>query len=409
MWRNEDLVGVLGGASTRSSVRRCPSAPADAGAIARRVVDAGRITVHLPASPLMHGTGAFTSLQAMCARRRDRHPRVTHVRPARAVAGRRAPPGHADGDRRRRVRQADAARARRGRGRRAPLRHLVARADRVVGRDVERRGEGAARRAGQHVPARLARLERGRRHGQLDERARLGRRRRRTSRSARTPRCSPTTAARSTPGSDEVGVLAVGGYIPAGYYKDEAKSASTFRTFAGRRWSVPGDFATRRRRRHDHAARPRLGVHQLGRREGVPRGGRGSGEAPPGGRRRARGRRARRALRRSRGRGGRPATPGEDADAADIAAALDDLARYKRPRTMRVRRLGEARPERQGRLRVGQADRRERPRPTLDARTRRGTALRAGAALRIRVRGSDYFLPLPEPTLASTSRALRIR
>jgi acyl-CoA synthetase (AMP-forming)/AMP-acid ligase II len=46
-----------------------------------------------------------------------------------------------------------------------------------------------------------------------------------------------------TPGSEELGLLAVGGYIPAGYYKDEAKSASTFRTFAGRRWSVPGDFA----------------------------------------------------------------------------------------------------------------------------------------------------------------------
>ena len=37
----------------------------DAGAIAKQVVESGRVTVHLPASPLMHGTGAFTSLQAM--------------------------------------------------------------------------------------------------------------------------------------------------------------------------------------------------------------------------------------------------------------------------------------------------------------------------------------------------------
>ena len=65
MWRNEDLVGVLGGRSTRCSARRCPSGPEDAGAIAKRVVDSGRVTVHLPASPLMHGTGAFTSLQAL--------------------------------------------------------------------------------------------------------------------------------------------------------------------------------------------------------------------------------------------------------------------------------------------------------------------------------------------------------
>jgi 3-oxocholest-4-en-26-oate---CoA ligase len=47
-----------------------------------------------------------------------------------------------------------------------------------------------------------------------------------------------------TPGSGEVGMVAVGGYIPAGYYKDESKSASTFRVVAGRRWSIPGDFAT---------------------------------------------------------------------------------------------------------------------------------------------------------------------
>ncbi len=45
------------------------------------------------------------------------------------------------------------------------------------------------------------------------------------------------------PGSGRIGVLALGGRIPLGYYKDEAKSAATFRTFAGSRYSVPGDFA----------------------------------------------------------------------------------------------------------------------------------------------------------------------
>ncbi|HTD49339.1 MAG TPA: AMP-binding protein, partial [Acidimicrobiia bacterium] len=45
------------------------------------------------------------------------------------------------------------------------------------------------------------------------------------------------------PGTKEVGMLAVGGYIPVGYYKDERKSASTFRVINGARWSVPGDFA----------------------------------------------------------------------------------------------------------------------------------------------------------------------
>jgi fatty-acyl-CoA synthase len=49
---------------------------------------------------------------------------------------------------------------------------------------------------------------------------------------------------RVEPGSGEMGMVAVGGFIPVGYYKDEAKSAATFRTVEGRRWSIPGDFAT---------------------------------------------------------------------------------------------------------------------------------------------------------------------
>jgi acyl-CoA synthetase (AMP-forming)/AMP-acid ligase II len=46
------------------------------------------------------------------------------------------------------------------------------------------------------------------------------------------------------PGSGESGLLAVGGPIPIGYYKDNEKTAATFREFAGRLWSVPGDWAT---------------------------------------------------------------------------------------------------------------------------------------------------------------------
>ncbi|MEO5899979.1 MAG: acyl-CoA synthetase [Ilumatobacteraceae bacterium] len=48
---------------------------------------------------------------------------------------------------------------------------------------------------------------------------------------------------RVQPGSGEVGVVGVGGFIPIGYYKDEVKSAQTFRVIDGRRWSIPGDFA----------------------------------------------------------------------------------------------------------------------------------------------------------------------
>ena len=48
-----------------------------------------------------------------------------------------------------------------------------------------------------------------------------------------------------TAGSGEVGLLAVGeaSGIPLGYYKDDAKTASTFRTIDGVRYSIPGDWA----------------------------------------------------------------------------------------------------------------------------------------------------------------------
>lgn len=48
---------------------------------------------------------------------------------------------------------------------------------------------------------------------------------------------------RVEPGSGERGLVAVGGAIPLGYYKDEEKTKATFRMFEGRRWTVPGDWA----------------------------------------------------------------------------------------------------------------------------------------------------------------------
>ena len=46
------------------------------------------------------------------------------------------------------------------------------------------------------------------------------------------------------PGSGQVGTLAFGGPIPAGYYKDAAKTTATFRTVDGTRYSMPGDLVT---------------------------------------------------------------------------------------------------------------------------------------------------------------------
>src|SRR5262249_42199351 len=43
-------------------------------------------------------------------------------------------------------------------------------------------------------------------------------------------------------GSSEPGFIARGGNIPVGYWKDPEKTARTFPTIGGRRWSIPGDY-----------------------------------------------------------------------------------------------------------------------------------------------------------------------
>ncbi|KIU18233.1 acyl-CoA synthetase [Mycolicibacterium llatzerense] len=45
------------------------------------------------------------------------------------------------------------------------------------------------------------------------------------------------------PGSGVRGIIAKCGHIPVGYFKDEKKTAETFRTFNGVRYAIPGDFA----------------------------------------------------------------------------------------------------------------------------------------------------------------------
>ena len=46
-----------------------------------------------------------------------------------------------------------------------------------------------------------------------------------------------------TPGSEKIGLIGTSGLVPVGYYKDEKKSAETFREVDGVRYSFPGDYA----------------------------------------------------------------------------------------------------------------------------------------------------------------------
>ena len=172
----------------------------DVGAIAKRVVDAGRDRMHLPASPLMHGTGRLHVVPGDVRRRRassrssDRHfdphelwqtvqrERVTQM----AIVG--------DAFAKPMVRALEEAEAT-GTPYDISSLQLIISSGVMWSTEVK---QALMARGNIHL-LRLARLERRRRVRGLDQRARLRARRPRSSRSARARRCSPTTAARSCP------------------------------------------------------------------------------------------------------------------------------------------------------------------------------------------------------------------
>ena len=123
------------------------------------------------------------------------------------------------------------------------------------------------------------------------------------------------------------------------------------RALRGARRPRPG-----RRRRHDPGLRPRLGVHQLRRREDLRRGGRAGAQAPPGGLRRRRRRHAERTLGRA-GHRRRRAAPGTQASDDELrATAAEHLARYKLPKAFVFVDADRALGERQARLSLGEGD-----------------------------------------------------
>lgn len=58
------------------------------------------------------------------------------------------------------------------------------------------------------------------------------------------PSCKVFTeeGAEVLPGSGETGMVAVSGFLPDGYYKDQEKTDKTFKVIDGVRYSIPGDF-----------------------------------------------------------------------------------------------------------------------------------------------------------------------
>ena len=242
MWRNEDLFGTLAESVYPLFGQPLPDRSSEAGTVAQAMVDGGVSTVHLPGSPLMHGTGAFTSFQALFTggavvtlTKRSFDPDEMWSTVARERVTQMAIVGDAF------------------------CKPMLA-----ALRDAEARGEpydtsslglvissgvmwSSESKAELIAPAGVLCLD------SLGSSEGVGFGNSMSMPGAETKTAKFTIGGHAKvlrddgtavePGSGEIGVLALGGHIPLGYYKDEVKSADTFRIMGGARYSVPGDMA----------------------------------------------------------------------------------------------------------------------------------------------------------------------
>lgn len=243
MWRQEDLFASTVPAAYALRGKEPPQDAKDAGRIAAEIVEARDAAVHVPASPLMHGTGFVTTCQSLTtggtvvtleSRRFDPAELWETVERERvrqmAIVG--------DVFAKPMLRELEEAEARGRPYDCSSLQLLVSSGvmwtSEVKEALVERTGaicydalsasEGigfATSVTGPGSESRTARFKVGEHTKVLTEDGR-----------------------EVEPGSGETGMLAIGGPIPLGYYKDEAKTAETFRELGGTRYSIPADYAT---------------------------------------------------------------------------------------------------------------------------------------------------------------------
>ncbi len=242
MWRNEDLYRALIPAIVSFVGETPPEAPAGHATMAARVAGAGLTPTHLPASPLMHGTGFMSSVQALLlggtvvtleGRRFDpdelwrtvERERVTQM----AIVG--------DAFAKPMVTALEQAEQRgepydlsslklvisSGVMWSAPVKQALMQRGSFVCLDSLGSSEGVGFAGSVSAPGRdvgTAKFTIGEHTKVLTEDGR-----------------------EVEPGSGDVGLLALSGPLPLGYYKDPEKTATTFRTFDGVRYSIPGDWA----------------------------------------------------------------------------------------------------------------------------------------------------------------------
>jgi acyl-CoA synthetase (AMP-forming)/AMP-acid ligase II len=243
MWRAEDLFGVLGDGGYPLAGLTRPDTMAEVGPIAKAQVDAGHNRVQLPASPLMHGTGAFTTFQSLflgasvvtlVGRHFDPHElwetvqreRVTQM----AIVG--------DAFAKPMLRALEEAEAKGTPYDVSSLQIIISSGvmwSAEVKHGLMERGNficydslGSSEGVGFAGSVSASGMEHKTAKFTIGAEARV----------------FNDKGVEVVPGSGEVGRLAVGGHIPLGYYKDKTKSDATFLVINGKRWSVPGDFAS---------------------------------------------------------------------------------------------------------------------------------------------------------------------
>jgi 3-oxocholest-4-en-26-oate---CoA ligase len=243
VWRHEDLFAALAPAAYSFFGLEMPDGSAEAGRLVDKVHASGMVPVHLPASPLMHGTGQFSTLQVLTlggtivtleGRHFDPHElwqtvqreQVTQV----AIVG--------DAFAKPMLRALEEADARgepydisslvlvisSGVIWSAPVKRALIERHPVIAYDSLGSSEGV----GFATSLTTA--------GSENQTARFT--------VGEDTKVFTDDGREVKPGSGEEGLLAVGGNLPVGYYKDPEKTAETFRVVDGQRYSIPGDYAT---------------------------------------------------------------------------------------------------------------------------------------------------------------------
>jgi fatty-acyl-CoA synthase len=242
MWRHRDLFRVL--SQSYQAIGEVPATAAEAGALARRMRDMGLAGPLLAAAPLMHGMAWFTSMGrllvgstvvSLAKRSFDAHELWALVQEHKVamcvIVG--------DAFARPMVRALEEAEAA---GRPYDISSLMvivsggvmwtppfkqAFLDRGVPMLIDGLGSSEATGIGMMISTAGTELETAK--FQLNP----------------TTRVFTEDGRAVEPGSGEIGMVAVAADsgIPLGYYKDEAKTATTFKVIDGVRYSLPGDWA----------------------------------------------------------------------------------------------------------------------------------------------------------------------